>query len=119
MHRLGFPEDVSEGTPVFIELCARTIITIQLLMSGEVEYDYALWFAFWVSQGAIVGIFVLEPALNTHYKSTLMLGFITLLLISAAIATAVMDSIRIRRELKDSDRSIINFYNYWEVEEHE
>ena len=79
----GFPEDIGEHTPIFIELIARGLITLQFFLNGDVEWDYFLWFSGWVLLGALVGIFLIDRLVNNKFRFGLMLTGVMLLMAAA------------------------------------
>ena len=73
MRFFGFPHDIGEHTPIFIELIARGLITLQFFLNGDVEWDFFLWFSGWVLAGALVGLLLVDRLITNRFRFGLML----------------------------------------------
>ena len=115
LRSLNFPEEISEQTPLYIELCVRTVNIIQFMIRDSIDYKYALFFAAWVVPGALLGTFVLTRLISTHFKTLMMLLVSSVILAIACIATIVFDLIEIVDEV-NTGKPLFNFYGYCEYE---
>ena len=81
LHSLDFPEEITEHTPLFIELNVRIINTLQFMIIDISQWQYMLYFSAWILPGALIGTLVITPYIsNHHYRTAIMLGFGTFLL---------------------------------------
>lgn len=121
LESLDFPVEISDCTPLFIELVVRTITTVQFIVKDSQEWKYMLFFTAWVVPGALIGTLVLHPLTKSHYRTTIMLSIASLILGVACIATVVVDSFRIADEVR-SGNPLFDFQGYChdegEEEEH-
>ncbi|CAI2367806.1 unnamed protein product [Moneuplotes crassus] len=119
LHSLDFPEEISEHTPLFIELFVRIVNTIHFMIIDISQWAYMLWFAGWILPGALIGSFILLPYTEkNHYRTAIMLGIGTMLLAIACIATAVIDGIEIARDVREGAH-LLDWQGYCFEEGHE
>ncbi|CAI2368978.1 unnamed protein product [Moneuplotes crassus] len=112
LHSLNFPEDISEHTPLFLELIVRTVNVIHFMIIDIDQWTYMLWFAAWILPGAFIGAFIVLPFINNnHFRTSVILGLGTLLLAIACVATAVIDGINIARDVREGV-PLLNFHGY-------
>lgn len=112
LHSMNFPEEISEHTPLFIELFVRIVNVIHFMIIDIGQWQYMLWFAGWILPGALIGSFILLPYTNrNHFRTAIMLGIGTLLLAIALIATAVIDGIAIVNDIREGV-PLLNFQGY-------
>lgn len=118
LESLDFPVEISDHTPLFIELTVRTITTIQFIIVDASEWRFMLYFAAWVVPGALIGTVIIHPLTKSHYRTTIMLSIASLILGIACIAIVVVDSLRIADEVR-SGNPLFDFQGYCLDEEEE
>lgn len=96
---LGIPPKSASATAMFLVLYTSLANTIQFAIGKQLDYQYGMWLALWVVAGTLTGLTVVGKVVKKSGRQSIIVFLLMTVLLIAAGATLVLDTINIVGEL--------------------